>query len=277
MTMPDITEAEEPVTEATEPTGEVENPSTEGTEPTPTVQNDAATESEEEPDPLDAYYAARLAEEQANLEEKVRARLLEEQRAQAELARQTRAQEEAAERSRNAFSLAAKQTSDMLKGLKIYDENRDELSFSDEAIQTFIQPWQNYNREVAATAEARVYGELGVTAMGLLPEEAHENFAKNAADKDLKTYLSVYAESKAPSTEFVKKLLREQETKIAAAEARGYARGQKAPQGTPQSIPDRGIQPSSEFDLTTISGAAGALAAGQIDAARYREIVRTIR
>lgn len=240
--------------------------------------NEAETPNDDDVDPLEEM--KKLWEAEAL--ERVREEALEQARKEKEdndrLAEAARQAQLRSEQAKNRFAEASKKAADAIKSLKVYDEDGMEVKLGDDVIQQVINPWHEYNQNVAIDKETEVYTNLASAVVANLPETAREEFAKRAANKPLQEYIKIYAELAAPIADIEKRLEAKYEEKIKAAEARGMARAQKAMRGTPpqgNSLPP--TPDASKPDLTTLSGAARALANGEITAEKYREIHRKFR
>lgn len=229
-------------------------------------------------DPFEVAYEARRElereEERKRLAEEVRQQLLREQQMQAERARL--AAEQA--RIRETFTDVIKETRARLSRVVVKSEDGDEeltIAIPDATFEEAVaRPLQRYNAVAEQTYTSRVYNDLANAAASVLPESAHEEFNKRAAGKPLDAWVRELVEANAPHTEYVKNLQKEFEVKLKAAEARGFARGQKAPAGVPKGGAERA--PRVTQDLSSWSGAAAALARGEIDDAQFRDIVKKL-
>lgn len=262
-------------TEGTEvqPTETPENelPLPEGEVPEGTADelNEATAETnpdDEEFDPVEAAVQARLAQEADKMAEAAfeRARRESEQRAEAE--RQRRLEAEETERLNNSFSTAIREAYEASKAkVRFTDDNGEDHTIDDETFEeVFVKPMQKFNSTAEKAYQTRIYGILAQSAMESLPADVRDKFAEQAAGKPLPEWLTTYAEMLAPHTSFAKSITKDTETKIKAAEARAFVRGQKAPAGTPKADGARTVQ-TNQPDLTTAFGIADARAKGLVD------------
>lgn len=187
----------------------------------------------EEPDPLEAYKKLFEETERAKMLEAARQEALKELEAKQAADRQRIATEQEAEKQKSDFADAAKKTHEAALALEVYDANGDPLKLDNDTVQKFIEPWQAYNTNRETAMQQLVYGNMANVVVNSLSEEARAEFAKRANGKPLDEYFSHYVELKAADTEAYKKLEADVALKVAAAEARGYAKGQRAPAGTP--------------------------------------------
>lgn len=187
-------------------------------------------------------------------------------------------EEETKKKLNESFVKSAKRTKDALEKLPLRDEDGNAIKLTDEVIQQFIEPWNEHNGFVTQTktndAEAVVYTNLAQAALSIVPADKHEEFSKRANGKPLPEYLKAIVELDAPNSEYAKKLQEDADVKVKAAYARGFAKGQKAPPGTPATPQQSSVNRGAKPDLTTLAGAARALAKGDIDEAKYLEILR---
>lgn len=201
--------------------------------------------------------------------------------AEADEYRKAQAEEEKKKKLNDSFVNTAKRTRDALSKLPLRDEDGNAIKLTDEVIQEFVEPWREHNglvqQAIDGTAEARVYSNLAQAAISLIPADKHEEFAKRADGKPIAEYLKTIAELNAPTTEFVKNLQEDADVKVKAAFARGFAKGQKAPPGTPSTPQQSSINRGAKPDLTSVSGAALALSRGEIDDAKFLEILNKRR
>ena len=237
------------------------------------VTAEGNTDDEDDGDPIEEAFLARLALEQEKLQAAADARARE--RIAAEQAeafrRQTASNSE--QTLRDALAETIKRSREGLRNITVYDDKGNASRLSDEVIEEHVaKPLQAYNAQVRSTERNGVYHELAQTTVNLLPETQREAFSTQAAGKPLDEWQKTYAELYAPNSDFVKQMQREVDVKVKAAEARGYAKGQKATGGTPRATGERpAAATGASFDLSTHSGLAGALAAGRISEAEYRE------
>lgn len=248
-----------------------------------TVQEESQGEpnDDDDDDGLEAAIAAK-AEQIAN--QKLQDALAEERRKQEEAALQyQKSQEEEARKKKLTDSLAdtAKKTAEKLKALKVYNEDGEQLAITDDFIQEIVQPWREHNGFVQEAimdgATTEVYTDLARAAISIVPEEKRQEFATKAGGKPLPDYLKTLVEVNAPNTDFVRRLTEEKEVAEKAAYARGFAKGRKAPLGSPENPSQTPVVRGDKPDLTTLSGAARALANGQIDEIKFNELRKQIR
>lgn len=233
-------------------------------------------DDEDDEDPLEAYYKARREQEKAETEAELEARIA----AQFEAKRLARERQQAAESEqqalRDTFTDTMRTVYSNLKNRKFYDADHREIVLSDSDIeQMVLGPFQAYNASARDTLVTGFAGRLQNAALSLVPNDVRDKFLEESSTLEIDDYLKLLAEYTAPTTKAVAKL-KEQEEIIKKAEyARGYAKGSKAPPGSPPSDGERpSVTPAKKFDLNTESGRAGALAAGQITPEKYRELRR---
>lgn len=236
---------------------------------------------DEEEDPLKDYEAAILARERERIRKEEQDRLAKERAdEQAELQRQA-AVAAAKEKLNDSLKNHTKRVREAVEKLPIRDELGDPLKLTDAQLQEFIQPLIDLNGEVqqtmGTTAEQVVYQRLANAALEVIPAEKHEEFAKKAGDKPLKDYLQTIVELNAPNTEYAKTLQADFDVKLKAAYARGFARGQKAPPGTPTTPEQRDVNRGETVDTTSLAGAARALSRNLITEAEFLEIRKKLR
>lgn len=245
----------------------------------PTIAGDDNTPApdvtaDNDEDPFEVAFQARWELEQEKLRERLTAEARARIQAEQAAAEAERARTQTEQTLRDRFEEMVKAQREGLRSLTVYNEKGEASRISDEAIeQLVIKHGQAYNATVQREVEQRILTGLATTAVQSLPtDEARESFATKAQNKPLGDWLRAYAESLAPSTEYVKSLERELDVKIKAAEARGYAKGQKAPAGTPHAEGNRpAAAANNQVDLTTQFGLARALAQGHITDSEYRE------
>lgn len=235
----------------------------------------AATDNEldEGYDPIEDAIRARLDLERERIQAEATAAArthIEAERVQSE---QRRAAEQHQSQLRNTLADTIKRTRDGLKGVTVYNEQGVKSTLSDEAIEELVvKPVQQYNATVEQAVQQRLYQDLATTAHGTMSEQARADFATKATNKPLDEWLRTYAEVNAPASEYVKTLEREIDVKVKAAEARGFAKGQKAPAGSAPRNTERTASPSSQnLDLSSQLGLATALSTGAISEAEYLE------
>lgn len=268
----------EDTVDTTEVTGDAEV-----TAPSPEDTADVTTEAtgednEDTTDPFEVAYEARRElerdTERARLAEEVRAALM---RENAERAALNAAQQDAL-RLRESFADVLKEARGALSKINVKTDDDEELviGINDATFEEAVaKPLQRFNATAEQTYTTRIYNELAEAASSVLPVEAHESFNKAATGKTLPEWIQTLVETQAPYTDFAKTLNREVEVKVKAAEARGYAKGQKAPLGVPKQGEGRAARVNT--DLNSWSGAAGALARGDITEAEFRDTVKKIR
>ena len=262
---------------------------TEGTEETPletvvtpettaAVPPEVTEEANDDSDPFEIAYEARRELER----ESERARLAAEVREQLQREAQDRAyamaQQQDAMRVRETFADVLKDARAGLSKITVKTDDDEELSvgITDQAFEEAVaKPMQRFNAVAEQTFTTRVYNELAEAASSVLPVEAHEDFNKKASGQSLPQWIQTLVETQAPHTAYAKALQREIDVKVKAAEARGYARGQKAPAGVAKAGESRTRTGSS--DLSSWSGAASALARGDITDSEFRDLVKKFR
>ena len=272
-----------PPTEDTEDnTEDTEDPAI--TAPSPEVTAEIPPEvtgedTEDSTDPFEVAYEARRElerdAERIRLAEEVRASIIRENNERALAA----AQQQDALRLRESFADVLKDARTALSRINVKSPETDEeltIGITDAAFEEAVaKPLQRFNATAESTYTQRIYNELAEAASSVLPVEAHEDFNKKASGKALPEWIQTLVETQAPHTDYAKALQREVEVKVKAAEARGYARGQKAPVGVPKAGESRA--PRGNTDMNSWSGAAGALARGDITEAEFRDAVKKIR
>lgn len=251
-----------PTPEVTGSTGEKVQPS------------DSGDESEDdEVDPLEAlkveYEKVRAAEIRKELEEQVRKEIEERNEGERKAAQDAQARE----LLRTSFADSTKKTKALLEALNAHDEEGEPITLTDDVIQKFIDPWQAYNAEVQTAKLQEAYSTVAEAVLKNLPKDKHDEFSTRAHQKPIDVYLKEYAELMAPQTEYARTVSTDVDLKIKSAEARGYARGQKAKVATPTSSgSERTLQQETgKIEVANLYDAARALAAHQIDDAKYLE------
>lgn len=240
--------------------------------------NDDASDDDDE-DPVEAAAAARA---QQLINEALRKREEEEAVRRAEEAaavQLAQLEEEKKKKLNESFTNTVKKTRDALAKLPLRDEDGNPLKLTDDMIQEIVEPWREQNgfvqQQIDGTAQSKVYSDLAQAVISLIPADKQQEFAKKAGGKPLTEYLKTFAELHAPNSDFAKKLTEDTDVKTKAAFARGFTKGQKAPVGTP-STPQQGrASSSSKPDLTSVAGAARALHRGEIDEAKFLEVLRS--
>jgi len=235
-----------------------------------TADNDTIDDDDE--DPIEAAIAARvqleLERQAATTETRVRAELA--ARQADEYRRQANATN--ARVFADSFGDAVKKARESIKAQTFHDEDGKVYRLTDEAIEDMVvKPFQAHNSVVQQAVQTQTLTAIAEAAVGLLPADVREEFGKQADGKPLDEWLRTFAEMLAPATTHSKTMSKELEAKLKAAEARGFAKGQRTPPGTPRQVNERSTQ-STTPDLNTLAGAAGALSKGQITAAKYLEI-----
>lgn len=234
---------------------------------------DGSDDSDDDDNPIERAFTSRWELEVEKLRENITAEVRAELEArQADERRLTRS---TAERQaiQNAFGSAIKMARDGLRGLEVFDADGNPAQLSDTAIEELVvKPFQAYNAQVQDAEQLRIYTNLAETAVGTLPAAIRDEFSDKAANKPLDQWLRTYAELLAPHTEFFKNHEREQKAKLDAAEARGFAKGQRSPSGTPKQVNERSSKGTPSYDLNTPTGLIAAQRAGKIDEAKFREL-----
>jgi hypothetical protein len=253
-------------TEETLPIPEAPTPEVTADDPTDVTAENPITDDEEEIDPVEAAIQARLEQEADKMAEAAFERARRESEKRAEADRQRRLEAEEAEKLNNSFSTAIREAYDASKAKVRYtDEDGTERTIDDATFEeVFVKPMQKFNSTAEKAYQLRIYGTLAQSAMESLPAEVREKFAEQAAGKPLAEWLKTYAELQAPHTSFAKTVSKDTETKVKAAEARAFVKGQKAPAGTPKADGARSVQ-TNQPDLTTAFGIADARAKGLVD------------
>lgn len=248
------------------PLPELDNDPSEVTDANPneaTADNDPT--DDEDDDPVETAVQARLAQEADKMAEAALARARRETDEQAQTAAQRRAEAEEAERLSNSFATAIRESYEAAKGLQLYDAMGNEIALDDKVFEDIVvKPMQKFNSTAEKAHQTRIFGALAQSAMELLPETEREAFARKAAGKPLPEWLATLADTLAPHSTYARSLAKETETKVKAAEARGFVKGQKAPAGTPRAGGERAGQ-TNQPDLTTAFGIGDALNKGLID------------
>ena len=224
-------------------------------------------------DPIDAAIEAKA---QLLLEQRLKgaeAQLTERLTQQYEA--RTRSTLEAREQTalRDSFADAIKEAHTQLKNLDIYDKDNNPVEIDDKTFEEFVaKPFQRHNSQVQQTVQQRLLNTIADAAVNILPAEVRDDFGKKAAQKPIDQWLRIFAETLAPHTESVKQAQKELDVKVKAAEARGFARGQRNPAGAPKQVSERASD-NTQLDLTTHIGLARALHLGLLPGgeAEYRE------
>lgn len=237
---------------------------------------EVTVEEPEESDPVEEFQKAWEESRRAEIEAEIRRQLESEFQSKLEAERRQRLDADNQERLRASFQNAIKESRELLTSLPIFNEDGERVQISDEQFQKFVaEPFQKHNATVQQLAQMAVYANLAQVAFESIPESLRASFSEKAQGKPLDEWLLTYAEVMAPHTEKYKALEKDKEVAIKAAEARGYARARKAPVATPRQGEERIL--TNTPDLSTYSGAARALANGQIDDAQFREIIKKLR
>jgi len=267
-----------PETESTAPVAEVEaaptlpDPTTDPADdaaPNDTAPEDAdatADDGEDDPDydPIEAAIQERvkleLERKQEELEQNAR------RAADQRIAEESRRTSQAAEANqlRDSFVESLRESYTAIKAKKFYDQDGAEVQFSDADFQEHVaKPMQKHNSVVREIVQGTVLAQLADTALATLADsDARSKFTEEASGKPLNEWLDKYAETRAAGSQFVKKLQQEIEAKVKAAEARGFAKGQKRPVTTPKQGTER-VTPANN-DTSTITGLVAAHRAGQV-------------
>ena len=236
------------------------------------------TPSDEE-DPIAAAIQAALAQEADKLTASALARAREEatQREAEDKARREAAEE--ATRLSNSFAEALRESYATAKQrIKFVDDEGREQTLADDVFEdVFVKPMQKFNSTAEKAYQLRIFGSLAQSAMELLPDdEAREKFSKEAANQPLPVWLRKLSEAFAPHSEHAKSISKEVATKVTAAEARGFVKGQKAPTGTPRTDGGRS-QGSNQPDLSTAFGIADAKSKGLITSEEFSTAWRKLQ
>lgn len=175
----------------------------------------------------------------------------------------------------NAFGSTLRQLRENLKSLRVVSDDGDELDFDDDRFQKLVaEPLNNYNSIGLSAAETRVLSDLTAAAVSTLSDADKEEFFRRASGKELDEWLGVYTEIRAANTNWAKSRDKEMKAAIAAAEARGFKKGQSAPPGQPSSSP--GVR-TNTGDLDTIAGISRALREGQITQDTFLEKYKALK
>ncbi len=257
-------------TEVTDALPGIESDALPATDDTAAELPDATAENpdsdEDDIDPVEAAVQARLAQEADKMAEAAFERALRESEKRAESERQRRLEAEEAEKLNNSFSTAIREAYEASKAkIRYTDDDGNERSIDDATFEeVVVKPMQKFNSTAEKAYQMRIYGVLAQSAMESLPADVREKFAEQAAGKPLPEWLKTYAEMQAPHTSYAKSSVKDMETKVKAAEARAFVKGQKAPAGTPKADGERSVQ-TNQPDLTTAFGIADAKAKGLVD------------
>ena len=270
-----------PPTEDTEVTTEVTEETT-LVAPTPEDTADDTTEVtgevNDDTDPFEVAYEARRELERSREREQMEREIAERLRKEAiDAANAARAAAEA-DKVQETFADVIKAARTGLGKINVKAEDGEELTvgITDEAFEEAVaKPLQRFNAAAEQTYTQRVYNELATAASTVLPTELHEEFNKQATGKDLPGWIRTLVEVNAPHSEFAKRLTEDKTVAEKAAEARGYARGQKARVGVPKVGEERFARDTSPTN--SWSGASAALARGDITEGEFRDIVKKLR
>ena len=238
-----------------------------------TGSDDTNNDEDDDVDPIEVY---KQTFEKTMLD-KLRAEALEKARTEYAAEQAARQQQEQAElvkkQLEDSFENSIKESREAALKLQLRDEDGNPIKLSDEEFQSLVQPWQKHNTKVNQLAEGKIYADVAAAINALVPASQREEFVKRAHNKPLNEYFSIFAELRAEETQIVKTLKADHEVEKKAAEASGYAKGQRQTgKGTPKQGNERTISSQEKPDLTSLKGAAQALMKGQISEKDYLEI-----
>lgn len=256
-------EATEGTIPGTETPAEVITPA-EGT--VPDIEATVVTPDDgDEGDPIDAAIEARarllLKEREAEIEAQILARLTSQQ----EAARRATLDNQSRKTINESWTEAVKDARGKLQGVKYYTQTGQEATFTDDLVEELVvKPFQRHNAQVQQLATDQILELLGNEATTkVVPASVREKFAVEADGKPLDQWLRTVVEYAAPESAYVKAMKEAEDAKIKAAEARGYAKGQRAPAGTPRTAGAERVA-AGQADLNTSTGIAQALRRGDI-------------
>lgn len=199
--------------------------------------------TDEKNDVTDQEEELRKASIKAEVEAQVEAfkqELTREASAKEQAERDRREQEDKQTRLLNSFGTTVREVRDNLKKKEFWDDDGNRRTLTDAEIEELVvTPFARYNIIGEQASEVKFRKLLADAALEALPEETRKTFIEQASGKDIKEWLDHLTESRAANTAYAKKLIKEHEVAVAAAEERGYA---KAKKGTP---------PPSKSDSTT--------------------------
>lgn len=248
-------------------------PNVDATEVTDPEALKSQTEEHEE-DPLEAAIKARLDLEADKLRQELTEQVRRDNEAQRETERKTREDQEAAQRLYNSFGETVRTVRDNLKKQQFWDDNGNKRSLTDDEIQELVvNPLARHNLIGEQAASFKVQKALADTALSRLTDEARKDFTEKATGKDLGEWLDHFTEARAGDSDYVKRLKKEHDAAVKAAEARGYAQAQKRAAAPPSSTSSKEPAPKTDVnvDYNTAGGLSRALSLGHINESEFNE------
>ena len=226
---------------------------------------------DDEEDLIEAAIQARLALEVERKADELAAKKLAIKESELSEAQRKRDSEVEQTKLRESFAEAVKSTRNALKTLEIYDSAGKRVEFTDTAFEDLVvKPFQKHNSEAEKAHQSVVVNALTQAALDSLPAEMRSDFTSRAGNKPINEWLKTYAEMYAPNAEAIKELKREEDAKIKAAEARGFAKGQKSKGGSAPNPTERSAN-NEQTDLTTQIGLIRAYMGGKLNESEYIE------
>ena len=234
--------------------------------------DDETNEEDDGPDPIElfkeTFKKVELEKLQREAVEQAKREMAAEQAAQ----QQEQAAKLIQEKLSESFEKSIKDARQAVLGLKFYDEDGNNVRVSDEDFQKIVKPWNDHNSQVTTLTTQKIYSDVATAVNSLLTQAEQQEFFRRANDKPLSDYFSIFADLMAEKTPTYKKLKEDQEVAVSAAEAKGFARGQKGPKGTPKQENERNVEGKGKIYDGSLASAARAVAAGQMSSEEYIKI-----
>ena len=250
----------------TDPEGGLADTEDQDEESKVTDQAGDTLQTEQDEDPVEVAFKARLESESERIRQEAEEKARTEFEARLETDRRRQTAEQEAEQLLNSFGSTVREMRDNLKRVTFWDADREEArQLSDAEIEELVvKPAVRYNLRGQQAEALRLRKELADAALSSLEEPDRKTFIERGTGKDFKDWLSELTEVRAPKTKWAQQFKKDQEAAIKAAEARGYARGQKAPAGTPPTGDGVSTKGRSNIDLSSRGGIARAVKEGLI-------------
>lgn len=232
-----------------------------------TDQKQDTLQTPNDEDPTEVARLAQLEADRERIRQEERDALRREFEDQRDQERRQREEEARQSQLLNSFGSTVREVRENLKKLQFWDDNGNRRSLTDDEIETLVvKPVARYNLSGRQAEALRLQAELAQEALNTIPESKREQFIKNASNKQLKEWFDHYVETRAESSEWAKRIAKEHEAAVKAAEARGYSKAKGSPASPPSTSgeSDTKSNPDTGSDLSTLTGLLKARREGKV-------------
>ncbi len=231
-----------------------------------TDSNQETLQTPNDEDPEEAARLARIEADRETIRQEEREALRREYEEQRTQERKEYEQQQQAAQLLNSFGSTVREVRENLKKLQFWDDNGNRRSLSDNEIEELVvRPVSKYNLTGRQAEALRLQSEMADQALKTIPESKREDFIKRASGKPLNEWFDVYVEMRAENSEWAKRMEKEKEAAVKAAEARAAAKAKNSP-ATPPSTGDSNSKSgtSDENDLNSLIGLLRARREGKV-------------